>query len=203
MSLRNQNENSEGLPEKQVTRRSFSLRLAALFSGLGLAKTAIFSPETANAGALPAAEEISRSAEAIHQEVNFDASPTQVYKVLTDAKLFSQVVKYSAAMRSGAITDTPTEISGELGGTFSAFGGYVTGRQLELVPGQRVVQAWRAGSWPPGAYSIARFELAPQGTGTKLVFEHGGFPQGQAEHLLAGWKGNYWEPIAKVLAETK
>lgn len=198
-----QNRNSEVLREKGMTRRSFSVRLAALFSGLGFTKIMVLPPKTVGASALPASEEISRSAEAIHEEVNFDAPPMKVYEVLTQPKLFDRVVKYSAAMQSGALSDAKAEISGEAGGAFSVFGGYVTGRQLEMIAGQRLVEAWRSASWAPGAYSIAKFELSAQGAGSKLVFEHGGFPQGQAEHLVAGWKGNYWEPMAKVLAETK
>jgi activator of HSP90 ATPase len=94
----------------------------------------------------------------------------------------------------------PTEIGREAGGGFSLFGGYVTGRQIELVPNERIVQAWRAGSWDPGIYSIAKFDLVEQGSGTKIIFHHTGFPEGQAGHLAAGWKGNYWEPLQKFLA---
>jgi hypothetical protein len=93
----------------------------------------------------------------------------------------------------------PAEISREAGGAFSLFGGYITGRQIELVPNLRIVQAWRAGGWDPGHYSIAKFELVEQGSGTKIVFDHTGFPIGQAEHLAEGWKGNYWEPLEKFL----
>lgn len=182
------------------TRRQFAARVAALLSGLGIAKTAFASPRRAPSIPFPAPEEISHSSEAIHQEVTFKATPTRVYDALTDAKQFSRVVQLSAAAQSMAIPKDPVEISRELGGAFSAFGGYITGRQIEFVPNQRIVQAWRAASWPAGAYSIARFELSPDGAGTKLVFDHTGFPQGQADHLLAGWKGNYWEPLAKFLA---
>jgi activator of HSP90 ATPase len=74
------------------------------------------------------------------------------------------------------------------------------GDNVELVPGQRIVQAWRAGSWDPGVYSIAKFELVEQGSATKIVFDHTGFPKGAAEHLASGWKEHYWEPLAKLLA---
>lgn len=183
------------------TRRQFAARVATLLSGLGIARTAFASPRRALWIAFPAPEEISHSSEAIHQEVTFKATPARVYDALTDAKQFSRVVQLSAAAQSMAIPKDPVEISRELGGAFSAFGGYITGRQIEFVPNQRIVQAWRAASWPAGAYSIARFELSPDGAGTKLVFDHTGFPQGQADHLLAGWKGNYWEPLAKFLAQ--
>jgi activator of HSP90 ATPase len=81
-----------------------------------------------------------------------------------------------------------------------AFGGYITGRHIELAPNERIVQAWRAGGWEPGKYSIARFELREQGEQTKIVFDHTGFPNGDAEHLLEGWNTNYWEPLRKYLA---
>ena len=75
-----------------------------------------------------------------------------------------------------------------------------TGRHVELVPNERIVQAWRTGSWAPGVYSIAKFEFVEQGSGTKIVFDHTGFPKGQAEVLASGWKAHYWEPIEKLLA---
>src|SRR5438552_417039 len=147
-----------------------------------------------------AEEEISHAAEAIHQEPVFKASRKRVYETLTDAKQFDKVIQLSAAMKSGVAPGAKSaEISREAGGAFSLFGGYVTGRQLELVPNERIVQAWRAGGWDPGDYSIARFQLVEQGTGTKIVFDHAGFPKGDAEHLAEGWKVNYWEPLEKFL----
>ena len=84
--------------------------------------------------------------------------------------------------------DKPAEISREVGGAFTLFGGYITGRHIELVPNERIVQAWRAGGWDPGIYSIARFELVEQGSGTKIVFDHTGFPKGEAEAWLRDGK---------------
>ena len=126
----------------------------------------------------------------IHQEVVFKASPRRIYEVLTDSGKFSQ-------MSGGA----PTEISPDVGGAFSNFGGMIVGRHIELVPGQRVVQAWRAKTWEAGVYSLARFELKAQGDETKIVFDHSSFPEGQGEHLAAGWEANYWEPLRKFLAK--
>ncbi len=66
-----------------------------------------------------------------------------------------------------------------------------------LVPAKRIVQAWRVKAWPEGLYSIVRFELSADGKGTKLVFDHEGFPEDMKEHLAQGWHANYWEKIAK------
>jgi uncharacterized protein YndB with AHSA1/START domain len=125
----------------------------------------------------------------IHQEVVFKASPQRIYEALTDATLFSKVT-------GGA----PTQIVRDLGGAFSCFGGMIVGRQLELVPNERIVQAWRAGNWAPGSYSIAKFELKAQGAETKVIFDHSGFPEDQQKHLEEGWHANYWEPLKKFLA---
>jgi len=125
----------------------------------------------------------------IHQEVDFKASPTQVYDALIESRQFSEL--------SGA----PAEISREVGGAISLFGGAIVGRNVELTPGKRIIQAWRAMDWGDGAYSLARFELAGQGNETHLVLDHLGFPEGEEEHLTAGWHTNYWEPMRKYFTK--
>jgi len=172
------------------TRRQAIIGVAVAFSGLALRSTEAWA----------GADEEIRSAEAIHQEPVFKASRERVYEALLDAKQFDQVVQLSGAMKSMAPGGKPTEISRELGGAFALFGGHILGRQIELLPNERIVQAWRVGSWDPGIYSIARFELAEQGSGTKIVFDHTGFPKALGEHLASGWKAHYWEPLEKLLA---
>jgi len=173
------------------TRRQAIVGVAMACGGLALGATKSW------AGA---EEEISHTAEAIHQEPVFKASRKRVYEALTDAKQFDKVIQMSGAMKAGMPPGAkPAEIGREAGGAFTLFGGYVTGRHIELLPNERIVQAWRAGSWDAGIYSIARFALVEQGSGTKIVFDHTGFPKGDAEHLAAGWKMNYWEPLQKLL----
>jgi activator of HSP90 ATPase len=125
----------------------------------------------------------------IHQEVVFPASPSRIYEVLLDANQFR-------TLSGGA----PAEISAEAGGAFSCFGGMVSGRNVELIPHQRIVQAWRAEPWDKGVYSIAKFELRQEGSETRVIFDHAGFPPEQQEHLEGGWHKHYWEPLRKHLA---
>ncbi len=73
------------------------------------------------------------------------------------------------------------------------------GRNLEWVASRRIVQAWRAVSWPEGIHSIARFELLGQGSGTRVIFDHTGFPPELTEHLESGWNENYWTALQKYL----
>lgn len=179
---------------RQFTRRDFSARMVAIFPLFGFAAHAFgqATPAGANNG-------VSSTSEAIHQEVVLRASRKRVYEALTDPKQFHQVVLLSADGKARA-TNVPTEISRDAGGAFSLFGGHILGRHVELVPNERLVQAWRAATWAPGVYSIVKFELREQGSGTKLVFDHTGFPQGQGQHLAEGWKEHYWEPLEKFLA---
>jgi activator of HSP90 ATPase len=146
---------------------------------------------------------ISRVAESIHQEIAFSSNRNRIYQALTEAKRFDRVVQLSGVMQSVGLAQLkkPTQISAHNGGMFSIFGGYISGRQIELIPKELIVQAWRVGNWDPGVYSIARFSLIEHGAGTTIKFDHAGFPIGQADHLAAGWQANYWEPLRKYLAE--
>ncbi|MGG1396724.1 SRPBCC domain-containing protein [Bacillus salipaludis] len=124
----------------------------------------------------------------IHQEVVISAASNRIYEALLDSKQFSE-------MTGGA----PTDISPEAGGTFSCFGGMIEGRNIELVPGKRIVQAWRVKTWGEGQYSIAKFELQKDGGKTKIIFDQIGFPEEEGSHLDAGWGQNYWNPLEKYL----
>jgi activator of HSP90 ATPase len=151
-------------------------------------------------GAASGGDGVSRTAETIHHEPVFKASRQRIYDALTDAKQFQKVVELSGAAKSMGLGSKPAEISQQAGGTFALFGGYITGRHIELSPYERIVQAWRPGEWSAGVYSIAKFELVELGaSSTKIVFDHTGFPAGKGASLAAGWKANYWEPLTKYL----
>ena|SRR5450755_3084705 len=124
----------------------------------------------------------------LHQEVEFNASPQRIYEILLDSKQFS------------AFSGAPAEISREVGGAISMFGGRIVGRNIELVPNERIVQAWRESGWPPGVYSLVKFELKGDGSKTRIIFDHTGFGEGHFEHLNVGWKMRYWDPLEKFLS---
>ncbi|HEX4308599.1 MAG TPA: SRPBCC family protein [Acidobacteriaceae bacterium] len=125
---------------------------------------------------------------ALHQEVELPASAPRIANVLLDGKQFA------------ALTGLPATIDGREGGAFSMFGGLIVGRTVEIVAGQRIVQAWRPTDWPSGIYSIVKFEFKPSGSGTVVVFDHTAFPAGEYDHLTAGWNLHYWEPMKKFFA---
>jgi activator of HSP90 ATPase len=146
--------------------------------------------------------EIVSSEEAIHQKRDFRATRQRVYAALTVGSQFDKIIQLTGVMKAEVMAkmQKPTKLSARAGSEFALFGGYIVGRQIELVPSELIVQAWRVLGWPRGIYSIARFALSDQGGATQLVFDHIGFPKGEAEHLASGWQENYWDPLAKFLA---
>jgi activator of HSP90 ATPase len=187
-------------PANRPTRREAIIGAGIAFGGLAL-----------NAADVRAglAEEVVRMSESIHQEPVFNASRKQLYEVLTDSAQFTKLTHLSAAVQSGTMEvpdlasyngPTPTQISREVGGPFSLFSGHIVGRHIDLVPNERIVQAWRVADWKAGVYSIVKFDFTEHASGTKIIFDHTGFPNGEGEHLAAGWKANYWEPLEKFFA---
>ena len=171
----------------RLSRRDFPACLAAVLPAFGIGGSAIglADPQADRNG-------ISHTCESIHQEVVFKASRKRVYEALTQEKQFKQVTDF-------ILKGASAEISPEVGGAFSIFGGVILGRHIELVPYERIVQAWREKDWPTGVYSIVKFQMDEQGAKTKLVFDHTGFPEGASVHLAPGWWSHYWEPLQKYL----
>jgi uncharacterized protein YndB with AHSA1/START domain len=129
----------------------------------------------------------------IHKEVTFPVAPQRVYELLTDGAKFA--------------AGKPAKVESSEGTTFSTFGDYIQGRQIELVPGQRIVQTRRGIDWDPGIYSLVRFTLTREGVGTKLVVDHDAYPERKSpifpswhEHLFTNWPVFHFEPFAKYLA---
>jgi activator of HSP90 ATPase len=137
---------------------------------------------------LPASD-ANKSRTSLHQEIDYKGSPQRIYEVLLSSKDFTAFSGYSA------------EIDPKVGGAFSMFGGLVVGRNVELVPSQRIVQAWRLSKeFPDGVYSLVKMDLQAKDSQTRIILDHTGFPEGHFDHLDTGWYSHYWEPLKKFLA---
>ncbi|HYA71224.1 MAG TPA: SRPBCC family protein [Thermoplasmata archaeon] len=119
----------------------------------------------------------------VHHEVEFRVKPKEVYDAYLDSR------------RHARMTGQPAKMSKKVGGQFVAGGEYITGTNVELIPGRRIVQAWRASEWPEGIYSILRLELKPKGKGSRLIVDHVGVPDEFRDGVDSGWHEFYWEPM--------
>jgi uncharacterized protein YndB with AHSA1/START domain len=128
----------------------------------------------------------------IKQRVRFNASPATIYDLLADSRKHS------------AVTGRRATISRKVGGTFSASGEDVSGIIVDLVPGQRIVQAWRHRRFPEGVFSMATMTMSPTRTGgTELVLTHRGVPKDLIPETERAWREQYWLRIKTFLAEAQ
>ena len=125
----------------------------------------------------------------IKQKVTFKASPDTIYRLLADS-----------AART-AVTGRAADISPLVGGRFSSDDGRVTGVNVDMVPGRRLVQAWRRDDFPEGIYSMAAVTLTPTPSGgTALVLTHRGVPKPLLDDTEREWRDACWAPIKAHLA---
>ena len=120
----------------------------------------------------------------IKHKVRFKAPPETIYELLANSR------------RRTKITGRKAVMSGEAGGKFSTDAGQVTGVNVDLMPGRRLVQAWRRKDFPQGIYSMAAITLAPTpGGGTELVLTHRGVPKHLLDQIENYWRVGYWAPM--------
>jgi activator of HSP90 ATPase len=125
----------------------------------------------------------------IKQKVKFKATPAEIYAVLADAKTQSRV------------TGRKAQISEKVGGEFNVSDGFASGINVDLVPGKRVVQAWRGREFAEGIFSMAAFVLTalPRGGGTQVVLTHRGVPKEWIPSVETFWRERYWSKIREHL----
>jgi activator of HSP90 ATPase len=125
----------------------------------------------------------------INQTVTLPGSPREVYDCLIDQKKHSDFTGAKATCNPKA------------GGSFTAWDGYIRGRNVILEEGRRIVQEWITTEWPEGyPPSTVEFKLKPTKTGTELTMTHTNVPSEQAEDYRIGWIEFYWNPLKQYLA---
>ena len=77
-------------------------------------------------------------------------------------------------------------------------GSHISGFNLVLKPGEKIVQAWRAMGWWPDYYSVVIFDLYKAGSGTKLKFSQIGVPPSRYSGHYRGWIETYWTPMKEI-----
>jgi activator of HSP90 ATPase len=124
----------------------------------------------------------------IGQKVIVPGIPNEVYDAFIDAK------EHSAFTGSKATCDP------RVGGVFTAWDGYISGKNLELEEGKRIVQEWVTTEWPKD-YPPSRLELTFKKVkeGTEISMTHSDVPVEQADDIAQGWIDFYWEPLKEYL----
>jgi activator of HSP90 ATPase len=128
--------------------------------------------------------------ETISISESFPIKSDKLYKAWLDSK------EHSSFTRSKAV------VSKGLNRKFTAYDGYISGKNLILEPNKRIVQSWRATDFPekhPDSFIEIIFE--PQKTGTKLTLKHSGIPEGMGKDYKKGWKDFYFKPMKEYYSK--
>jgi hypothetical protein len=106
--------------------------------------------------------------------------------------------------RHGAMTGAAATASGKRGDRFTAWDGYIWGRNLELKPHWCIVQSWRTTQFAEGDPD-SRLELCihAKGEGSELLLIHTEIPSGQVSGYRSGWGKHYFEPMRRYFAAKK
>jgi len=118
------------------------------------------------------------------------ATPRQIYDAWLDSR------------GHRAMTGGKARQSAKIGAAFTAWDGYISGTNLELVAGKRIVQAWRTTRFTAADKdSKITVTLKAMKSGTRVTLTHSGVPDGHTGYQDGGWQTHYFEPMQKYFAK--
>lgn len=126
----------------------------------------------------------------LKQVVLLPCGPKRAYDLLMVGRLHA------------AFTGDKASISTKKDGLCSAYDGYIEARNVELVPGKKIVQAWRTSEWPEGWWSTATWTFALAREGTRMTFVQTRIPTDKFESIKSGWIEHYWDKMKAYLAKS-
>jgi uncharacterized protein YndB with AHSA1/START domain len=118
------------------------------------------------------------------------ASADDIYDAWVDSRAHSEMTGAEATQ------------SDEVGAAVSAWGDYISGHNLELVPGERIVQTWRTQDFTDAHEdSVITVTLEKVAEGTLLTLVHSNVPKEQTSYERGGWQEHYFEPMQEYFGK--
>ncbi len=128
----------------------------------------------------------------IHFEVSAEitATPKQIYEAWLDSEQHSSMTGGSAIA------------SDLVGKSFTAWDGYIEGRNLELIPGEKIIQDWRTSEFEDSDED-SRLEIGLKALkgGTLVSIRHSNLPEHGMQYK-SGWVENYFDPMKEYFQPT-
>ncbi len=117
------------------------------------------------------------------------AAPDAIYKAWMNGK------------EHAAMTGSAATVTARVGGKYTAWDGYISGKTLELEPGRKIVQSWRSTDFADDAPD-SRLEviLSAATGGTKVTLKHSDLPPGSAAEYRTGWLDFYLKPMKQYFS---
>lgn len=126
----------------------------------------------------------------IKQTILFNASASELYDMLINGRKLTKITGGKAAN---------TE---KIGGNFTAWDDYISGTNIELIPGKKIVQKWTCQDFPEGHLTDVIIELKEKsGKQTEIVLTQENVPDDFYDDISEGWNQFYWEPIKDYIED--
>jgi activator of HSP90 ATPase len=98
----------------------------------------------------------------------------------------------------------PATISAKEGSKFTVYDGYITGKNLQLIKDELIVQSWRGSDWSKkDADSTFIMLFEQKGKDVIIHMTHANLPDKHADDIKQGWIDYYWKPWKKYLSTIK
>ncbi len=115
------------------------------------------------------------------------APPEDVYLALTNPLTISLWTGAEAIMNT------------EPGSEFSLWDDSIVGRNIEFVPGSKIVQEWYFGD--QSEVSMVTIVLHPDKKGTSVELRHTNIPDEAFDDITAGWDADYFGALREFYEE--
>ena len=113
----------------------------------------------------------------------FNTTPEQVYNAWLNSDLHTQM------------TGGEANCSDKMGGSFTAWDGYIEGVNIALVPNETIIQSWRTTEFADNEEdSQIEITLTKVDEGTELTLTHTNLPKHGMQYLK-GWEDHYFTPM--------
>ena len=120
----------------------------------------------------------------IRQTAFVPAMPSEIYDAFLNEKIHTE------------FTGAKATCERRVGGTFTAWDGYISGTNIKLENGRRIIQEWKTTEWPEGLPpSLIEFHFIPKNGGTDIKMIQKNIPASLANNYKRGWKDFYWNPL--------
>jgi activator of HSP90 ATPase len=126
--------------------------------------------------------------------MTFEFTLTEVFPA-TPEKIFETWLSLEGHT---AMTGGIAHMSTDVGATYDAWDGYISGKNIEIEQDRRIVQSWRTSHFAPeDPDSLIEITLESNAEGTLLTLKHQDVPDGQTSYEEYGWNAHYFEPMKK------
>jgi len=113
----------------------------------------------------------------------FSKSPEYLYQAWLDSELHSEMTGGKAL------------VSDQVGDDFTAWDGYIMGKNLELQPSMRILQTWRTTEFEKNdPDSLVEITFIPEGDQTRIIIRHSDLPEHGMQYQQ-GWVDAYFTPM--------